>query len=93
MSQKIITQNGFQNENKTSIITEHNFPVENSENSNVNKKESIKILESEYVFCTPMKKIKFHSYLLETPKKEKRTQQNEGPPIVGKNLLKIFETM
>ena len=36
MSQKIISQNGCQNENKTSIITEHNFSVENSENSNEN---------------------------------------------------------
>ena len=42
MSQKIINQNGFQNENKSSIITEHNFSVENSDNLNENKKELIK---------------------------------------------------
>ena len=67
--------------------------TESSEYSNDSKKESVKKAKNEKGFCTPMKKIKFHSYIQKAPKKKNRIQHYDDLPIVGKNLINIFESM
>ena len=50
-------------------------------------------MKNDYAFSTPAKKVKLHPYIPSTPKKKKRTFHYDGPPIVGRNLMNIFDSM
>ena len=93
MTKKIMSQNGMNKDEKKEHTTENTTYTESSEYSNGSKRESANKTKIENAYRTPMKKIKFHSYILKTPKKKKRIQQYDDLPIVGKNLMNIFESM
>ena len=93
MTKKLMSQNGMDNGENKDHPPANTASTESSENANESKKESANKTKNENAFCTPIKKVKFHSYIHKTPKKKKRIQQYDGLPIVGKNLINIFESM
>ena len=81
MSKKAICRNEPQNNTEPGLGSINYNSTDNIENS------------KNYVFFTPMKKIKIHPEILETPKKEKINLHYENCGIIGKNLLDIFKSM
>ena len=88
-----MSQNGMDKDENKEHTAANTACTESSEYSNDSKKEYDNKTKNENPFCTPMKKIKFHSSILNTPKKKNRIQQYDDLPIVGKNLINIFESM
>ena len=93
MTKKIMSQNGMNKDEKKENTAENTTCTESSEYSNSSKRESANKTKNENAYRTPMKKIKLHSYIHKTPKKKNRIQQYDNLPIVGKNLMNIFESM
>ncbi len=90
MSQKGVENPGDQKQNANNETN-----AENSNNSNETQyKINIKNEnENEFIFSSPIKRIKKQIYIPSTPKKKKRTFHYDGPPIVGRNLMNIFDSM
>ena len=93
MTKNIMSQKGMDKDENKEHVTANTASTESSEYSNDSKRESANKTKNENDFCTPMKKVKFHSYIQKTPKKKNRIQQYDDLPIVGKNLINIFESM
>ena len=93
MTKKIMSQNGMNKEENKEHTSANTASTESSEYSNNSKREYANKTKNENAYCTPMKKIKFHSYIHKTPKKKNRIQHYDDLPIVGKNLINIFESM
>ena len=93
MTKKIMIQNGVDKEEKKEQQATNTTSTENSENSNKLKRKTINKMKNDYAFSTPAKKVKLHPYIPSTPKKKKRTFHYDGPPIVGRNLMNIFDSM
>ena len=93
MTKKIMSQNGMDKEENKEHTAANTAPTESSEYSNDSKRESTNKVQNENAFCTPLKKVKFHSYIHHTPKKKNRILQYDDLPIVGKNLMEVFESM
>ena len=81
MSKKVICQINSQNNSEPALDSINNTSTDNIENT------------KNYVFFTPMKKIKIHPEILDTPKKEKINLHYEDSGIIRKNLLNIFKSM
>ena len=88
MTKKTMSYNE-DNQKETFLI--NNTSTDNSENSTNNNKPPINKAKIEYEYYTPMKKIK--KIIPTTPKKKKSSHEKRDLPIVGKNLLSIFESM
>ena len=93
MTKKIMSQNGRDKKENKENTTANTASTETSEYINDTKRESANKTKNENAFFTPVKKIKFHSYIHKTPKKKNRIQEYDDLPIVGKNLINIFESM
>ena len=74
-------------------------PVESStnqasiQNFDISKRKLINKARYAYIFSTPIKKERSHPFIPITPKKKKKDQEYVGLPIIGKNLLTIFDSM
>ena len=88
-----MSQNGMNKDENIEITVEITAPTESSEYSNDSESNSSNQKSNENAFCTPIKQIKFHSDIQQTPKKKNRFMQYDDLPIVGKNLIIIFESM
>ena len=93
MTKKTMSQNRVDKDENPNQPTTSNSTTENSTNSCKNKRKLHNKNKVEYAYFTPMKKVKLYSYVPSTPKKKKRTYHYEDLPIVGKNLMDIFESM
>ena len=93
MAKNTMKQNGINKDEIFQQVTLNNASTENSENVNKSKIKPINVTENEFIFITPIKKVKMNPYIPSTPKKKKRTLQSSTLPIVGKNLTTIFESM
>ena len=78
-------------ENQKQTFLMNTTSTDNSENSTNNNKPPINKTRIEYEYYTPMKKIK--KIIPTTPKKKKSSHENRDLPIIGKNLLSIFESI
>ena len=90
MTKKILSQNYTESSEKDSNKTTKS---DNSfENSNTSK-ETGKIINNnqkmEYIYCTPLKRIKLN--IPKTPKKKKKHSDINEHNIRGKNLMNIFK--
>ena len=93
MTKRIMSQNVMDKDENREITTGITAPTESSEYSNDSESNSSNQKSNENAFCTPIKQIKFHSDIQQTPKKKNRFMQYDDLPIVGKNLIIIFESM
>ena len=93
MTKKTMSQNKLDKDENPTQPTTSNSTAENLTNSNKNKRKLHNKNKVEYTYFTPKKKVKLHRYIPSTPKKKKRTYHYEDLPIVGKNLLDIFESL
>ena len=81
----------YNEQNQIQTFSMNTTSTDNSENSTNNHKPQINKEKIEYEYYTPMKKIK--KIIPTTPKKEKSSNENRHLPIIGKNLLSIFESL
>ena len=93
MSKKIMSQNGIEKDENKEHMAANTASTESSEYYYESKKESDNKTKNQNAFYTPIKKVKFHSYILQTPKKKNRIIKYDDLPIIGKNLINIFESM
>ena len=88
MSQKGVENPGDQKQNANNEAN-----AENSNNSNEPQYKTNIKNENEFIFSSPIKRIKKKIHFPSTPKKKKRTKKYKGLTIKGRNLSTIFELM
>ena len=93
MTKKKLSQNKTDIDEKPAESITNNTSTEKSENLDKSKRKAIYKGRFNYIFTTPIKKMKSHLYIPMTPKKKNRAREYIGLPIIGKNLLNIFDSM
>ena len=93
MTKKKLSQNETDIDEKPAESTTNNASTENCENSDKSKRKAIYKGRFNYIFTTPIKKVRSRHYIPMTPKKKNRAREYVGLPIIGKNLLNIFDSM
>ena len=85
MSQKGVENSGDQAKNENNDT--------NSENSNISHESQCKITiknNHEFIYSTPIKRIRKKIFFPSTPKKQKRAKKHKGLIIQGRNLSSLL---
>ena len=90
MTKKIVSQNNLEtSEKEENKLSQNEDTMENSNNLKETKKVSNNNKKIEYIFLTPLKKIKLNIPM--APKKKRKTLEVNDYNIRGKNLLNLFQ--
>ena len=90
MTKKIVSQNNLETEEKEeNKLSQNEDTMENSNNLKETKKVSNNNKKIEYIYLTPLKKIKLNIPM--APKKKRKTLEVNDYNIRGKNLLSLFQ--
>ena len=90
MTKKLVSQNDTESTEKESNETKEEYNnLENSENSKEETNISNNNQKNEYVYYTPLKRIKLNIPM--APKKKRRNKDVNEYNIRGKNLLSLFQ--
>ena len=90
MTKKIVSQNNLEtSEKEENKLSQNEDTMENSNNLKETKKVSNNNKKIEYIYLTPLKKIKLNIPM--APKKKRKTLEVNDYNIRGKNLLSLFQ--
>ena len=90
MTKKIVSQNNLEtSEKEENKLSKNEDTMENSNNLKETKKVSNNNKKIEYIYLTPLKKIKLNIPM--APKKKRKTLEVNDYNIRGKNLLSLFQ--
>ena len=90
MTKKLVSQNDTESREKESNETKEEYnTLENSENTKEETNISNNNQKIEYVYYTPLKRIKLNVPM--APKKKRRNKDVNEYNIRGKNLLSLFQ--
>ena len=90
MTKKIVSQNNLEtSEKEENKLSQNEDTMENSNNLKETKKISNNNKKIEYIYLTPLKKIKLNIPM--APKKKRKTLEVNDYNIRGKNLLSLFQ--
>ena len=90
MTKKIVSQNNLEtSEKEENKLSQNEDTIENSNNLKETKKVSNNNKKIEYIYLTPLKKIKLNIPM--APKKKRKTLEVNDYNIRGKNLLSLFQ--
>ena len=90
MTKKILSQNNLEtSEKEENKLSQNEDTMENSNNLKETKKVSNNNKKIEYIYLTPLKKIKLNIPM--APKKKRKTLEVNDYNIRGKNLLNLFQ--
>ena len=90
MTKKIVSQNNLEtSEKEENKLSQNKDTMENSNNLKETKKVSNNNKKIEYIYLTPLKKIKLNIPM--APKKKRKTLEVNDYNIRGKNLLSLFQ--
>ena len=90
MTKKIVSQNNLEtSEKEENKLSQNEDTMENSNNLKETKKVSNNNKKIEYIYLTPLKKIKLNIPM--APKKKRKTLEVNDYNIRGKNLLNLFQ--
>ena len=90
MTKKILSQNNLEtSEKEENKLSQNEDTMENSNNLKETKKVSNNNKKIEYIYLTPLKKIKLNIPM--APKKKRKTLEVNDYNIRGKNLLSLFQ--
>ena len=90
MTKKIVSQNNLETEEKEeNKLSKREESMENSNNLKETKKISNNNKKIEYIYLTPLKKIKLNIPM--APKKKRKNLEINDYNIRGKNLLSLFQ--
>ena len=91
MTKKIVSQNNLETEEKEeNKLSKREESMENSNNLKETKKISNNNKKIEYIYLTPLKKIKLNMPM--APKKKRKNLEINDYNIRGKNLLSLFQS-
>ena len=91
MTKKIVSQNNLEAEEKEeNKLSKKEETMENSNNLKEAKKISNNNKKIEYIYLTPLKKIKLNIPM--APKKKRKNLEINDYNIRGKNLLSLFQS-
>ncbi len=91
MTKKIVSQNNLETEEKEeNKLSKREESMENSNNLKETKKISNNNKKIEYIYLTPLKKIKLNIPM--APKKKRKNLEINDYNIRGKNLLSLFQS-
>ena len=91
MTKKIGSQNNLETEEKEeNKLSKREESMENSNNLKETKKISNNNKKIEYIYLTPLKKIKLNIPM--APKKKRKNLEINDYNIRGKNLLSLFQS-
>ena len=91
MTKKIVSQNNLETEEKEeNKLSKKEETMENSNNLKEAKKISNNNKKIEYIYLTPLKKIKLNIPM--APKKKRKNLEINDYNIRGKNLLSLFQS-
>ena len=91
MTKKIVSQNNLETEEKEeNKLSKREESIENSNNLKETKKISNNNKKIEYIYLTPLKKIKLNIPM--APKKKRKNLEINDYNIRGKNLLSLFQS-
>ena len=91
MTKKIVSQNNLETEEKEeNKLSKGEESMENSNNLKETKKISNNNKKIEYIYLTPLKKIKLNIPM--APKKKRKNLEINDYNIRGKNLLSLFQS-
>ena len=91
MTKKIVSQNNLEtSEKEENKLSQNQDTMENSNNLKETKKVSNNIKKIEYIYLTPLKKIKLNIPM--APKKKRKNLEINDYNIRGKNLLSLFQS-
>ena len=91
MTKKIVSQNNLETEEKEeNKLSKWEESTENSNNLKETKKISNNNKKIEYIYLTPLKKIKLNIPM--APKKKRKNLEINDYNIRGKNLLSLFQS-
>ena len=90
MTKKIVSQNNLEtSEKEENKLSQNEDTMENTNNLKETKKVSNNNKKIEYIYLTPLKKIKLNIPM--APKKKRKTLEVNDYNIRGKNLLSLFQ--
>ena len=90
MTKKIVSQNNSDtSENDNNKLAKSDNPFENSNNSREIKGIINNLQKNEYIYLTPLKKIKLNIPM--APRKKRKIKEIKDYNIKGKNLLNLFK--
>ena len=90
MTKKIVSQNNLEtSEKEENKLSQNEDTMENSNNLKETKKVSNNNKKIEYIYLTPLKKIKLNIPM--APKKKRKNIEVNDYNIRGKNLLSLFQ--
>ena len=90
MTKKIVSQNNSEtSEKEENKLSQEEDTIENSNNSKETKKISNNNKKIEYIYLTPLKKVKLNIPM--APKKKRKHLEVNDYNIKGKNLLSLFQ--
>ena len=90
MTKKIVSQNNLEtSEKEENKLSQNEDTMKNSNNLKETKKVSNNNKKIEYIYLTPLKKIKLNIPM--APKKKRKTLEVNDYNIRGKNLLSLFQ--
>ena len=90
MTKKIVSQNNLEtSEKEENKLSQNEDTMEDSNNLKETKKVSNNNKKIEYIYLTPLKKIKLNIPM--APKKKRKTLEVNDYNIRGKNLLSLFQ--
>ena len=91
MTKKIVSQNNLEtSEKEENKLSQNEDTMENSNNLKETKKVSNNNKKIEYIYLTPLKKIKLNIPM--APKKKRKNLEINDYNIRGKNLLSLFQS-
>ena len=91
MTKKIVSQNNLEtSEKEENKLSPNEDTMENSNNLKETKKVSNNNKKIEYIYLTPLKKIKLNIPM--APKKKRKNLEINDYNIRGKNLLSLFQS-
>ena len=91
MTKKIVSQNNLEtSEKEENKLSQNEDTMENSNNLKETKKISNNNKKIEYIYLTPLKKIKLNIPM--APKKKRKNLEINDYNIRGKNLLSLFQS-
>ena len=91
MTKKVVSQNNLEtSEKEENKLSQNEETMENSNNLKETKKISNNNKKIEYIYLTPLKKIKLNIPM--APKKKRKNLEINDYNIRGKNLLSLFQS-
>ena len=92
MAKRLVSQNEISESSSQSSINTTSSNKDSVNDSKVEKKENNKI-KYDYLYSTPLKKIKINALLQMAPKKKKINLESDDLFVRGRNLFHIFKIL